>query len=675
MVTDLESLKSETDPFGAKVLETGKVRFRIWMPHQEKILSQENPRLYFPDSEKRYEMESIGEGWYELETEDAEHGTRYAIEIWNHRAAMPGWMQVPDPMSYQQEMDVHGYSIVVDPSKIDWSGEPTQWKGRRQEDLIITELHIGTFTEEGTFKSAVEKLPYLKNLGVTAVELMPVGAVGCAQNWGYDEILKAAPHTPYGTPQDFADFVRSAHENDLAVILDVVDNHMGPEGNYYYIHTPELWGYEDTDRLHEIDPAERVVKEGYNTPWGPAMNLSRWEVRTFFSQKNLWLQQCYHLDGVRRDAVHALKDDFNPASENRPHFLTQIFHQAKDQARKDGKDITVILEYEDNKPSELFPDQDIAANPTIARRVKGNAQWGDDFHHSVRALLFREDPTQGFVERGYYEPYNEDPIGVLMEVLAKGSALSLETARNHHRTAEDDKIPFDPRRTIAFTRNHDQIGNTPNGERIEFLLSDDPLKDQKLKFESTLLMLNPMIPMMFMGQERALETPFPYFATWANHLKDMVREGRASEFPQFDNFTDPCDPATVASAKLPWPSHPDNDENFLRFQKLIEIRKETIMPHLKSGVTATKLDRFGETGLRVEWIFGDGARHALTMNPGNTPIALPKDGLGQGPDGEVVDHQEYQTSASIPPWGIIPQSSTPMPNAQPIPLLAVPSAP
>lgn len=649
MSTLLSSLRNEPDPFGAKVLDNGNTRFRLWMPQQDKILPHGNvPHVYLSESDTRIPMQKIGEGWYEVETPDATHQTPYMFEIW-HPENGNDYLRIPDPMSYHQEKDIHGNSLVVDPAKIDWSRDPKNWRGVPHEELIIYELHIGTFSEDGTYQGAIQKLDYLKELGITAIEIMPLGGSDCDHNWGYDEVMKAANHTPYGTPQDLADLVQECHRRGIATILDVVDNHMGPEGNYYRMHTPELWRFKEYERLHKIPVAQWREDDDFVTSWGPAFDLARWEVRSFFAQKNDWWQKAYRLDGFRRDAVHALKDELYEKDPSNKHFLEEIFNRAKGHARDDNRIFNVILEYEDNKPSALFAD-----STADGQRVRGNAQWADEFHHAVRVLMFRENPAQGFTNRGYYEPYNEDPIAALAEVLSKGSALSLDTPRNHNVTQVDKDKPFDPRCSIAFTRNHDQIGNTPHGERIEFLLKDDSMRESKLKFESTLLILNPMIPMLFMGQERALETPFPYFATWKREgQRDAVRKGRAEEFPQYDDMVDPCDPATAETAKLPWPDNARDNVTFHHFRKLIAERKQVIVPNLKHGVRETKIDIIGETGLHVEWAFGNGAKHSLTINAGNDMLMYHPEDLGRGGNGEIIRHQPATSGGIfITPWTV-----------------------
>lgn len=643
-MTTISDIRTEQFPFGAQFLPDGTTRFRLWMPQQEKLLEgKDAPRLALPNSKQVLPMEYIGEGWFELVV-PAPHGTRYGFEIADPTKEGHPWELIPDPMSYWQEENVFGFSKVVDPNALDWGKEPQDWKGTDHENLIIYEIHVGTFTPEGTFTSAIEKLHYLQNLGVTAIELMPVGAVAAKYDWGYDEVLKSALHIPYGTPQELADLVQAAHQHGISIILDVVDNHIGPNGNLYKFHTPELWGFNSYEEAsnYRTDPEK-------DTPWGAAIDLSRWEVRKFFAQKNAWLQKTYHVDGLRRDAVHELRDTLHDQDSLQPHYLEEIFREAVSLGVEQGRTTHVILEYEHNKPSLLF------AHPQCQDKCTyGHAQWADDFHSVVRSLLFREDPARGFTDKGYNAPYNDNPMSVLSEVLSKGFALTLKTNRTVNVCQEDFDEPFDPRRSIVFTRNHDQVGNTPNGERIELLLKDDPFKEQKLAFDRTLLILNPMIPMLFMGQERALETPFPFIATWKDpDLKEQVQEGRKAEFPQFEDFTDPTSFETVKKSILPWPDDAEQDSAFRHFQELISFRKENITPHLASGVADTKVDRFGEFGLRVQWAFGDGASYAILMNAGNSPAALPpEDSLGKGQNGEIVQHEGYEPGCLLMPWEI-----------------------
>jgi len=662
-MTTVADIRSEQFPFGANIIPDGNTRFRLWMPQQEKLLEgRDVPRLALPNSKQVLPMEYVGEGWYELSVH-APHGTRYGFEIADPTKEGHPWKLIPDPMSYWQEENVYGISKVLDPDALDWSKDPENWTGADQEGLIIYETHVGTFTPEGTFKAAIDKLPDLQDLGITAIELMPVGAVATKYDWGYDEVLKSALHIPYGEPQDLADLVQAAHQHGISMILDVVDNHIGPIGNMYKIHTPEIWGFDSYEAF-----ADYVPNKEKDTPWGAAIDLSRWQVRKFFAQKNAWLQKTYRMDGLRRDAVHELRDALHDKDPSRPHYLEEIFREAISLGEGRGKKTNVVLEYEHNRPSVLYPHPEFRD-----KRAYGNAQWADDFHSTIRSLLFREDLAKGFADKGYNAPYNEDPMGILAEILSKGFALSLKTNRTVAVQKEDFDAPFDPRRSIVFTRNHDQIGNTPNGERIEVLLKDDPFKEQKLAFDRTILMLNPMIPLMFMGQERALETPFPFFATWKDPvLKDQVQEGRKAEFPQFDNFTDPTSFDAVKGAILPWPEDAEADPIFKDFQNLIRQRKEYIIPHLSSGIKDTKVDLFGSFGIRAQWTFGDGATYSLLMNAGNIPSPLPPAHLlGQGENGQIVRLDQYEPEGTLGAWHIVVDSSDQIPEAAPVSELGI----
>ncbi|PZO88111.1 MAG: hypothetical protein DI626_02495 [Micavibrio aeruginosavorus] len=644
MTTTLAELRLETDPFGAKVLPNKNTRFRLWMPQQEKLLSdkEQTPQLVFPDENLTLPMQSIGAGWYELELH-APHGTRYQYRVKNPAPGNDEWADIPDPMSYWQERDVHGFSKVLDPSRLDWNHEPADWRGVKREDLIIYEMHVGTFSQKGDFSGATEKLSYLKELGITAIEVMPIGGVGCNANWGYDEVAKAAMHTPYGNPQDLANFVQHAHAHGLGVILDIVDNHMGPVGNYYWVYMPELWGvdeYIDTEQKH-------VQEKLHDTPWGAAFDLSVWEVATFFHQKNMAWQKIYRLDGFRRDAVHALWDREHEADPSKPHFLETAFRQAVEEGERQNKDFTIILENEHNKPSILMPGEIVGF-----QRPHGHAQWADDFHHAVRSLIFSDQPEVGFIDKGYYEPYTKDPVQVLAQILSKGMALDLETDRNMHQSIDEKEIEFDPRRSIAFTRNHDQIGNTPNGERIDFLLKDNPDRDAIIKAESTLLMLSPMIPMIFQGQELAANTPFPFFADWEDDaMRNALREGRKKEFPQYDNHADPCDENVFINAKLPWPENLQQDEFFQHYRNLIDLRKERIIPNLPYGVKETKVDLFGKAGLHVQWTFGNDVQHSILFNGGNERVAVPQPHmLARGTNSEIRKLANYESDFILEPW-------------------------
>ncbi len=594
-----ERILREADPFGAKVLADGRVRFRAWMPQQEKIIpaGKGNPRIYLADKDQSLEMTPMGGGWFELITDKAGHGSKYSIEVWNKD--MGGWLRMPDPMSYQQDQNVHSSSMVVDPSSIDWSREPEDWKGLPIEDLIIYEMHIGTITSQGTFRAAIEVLDYLKELGITAIELMPTAADASQGGWGYDGVLNAALHPRYGTPQDLADLVAEAHKRGIEVLLDKVDNHFGPDGNYLWGITPEMWSKTQT-------------------PWGQAFDMQRPEVRAFFRQQNEWNHRCYRFDGVRRDAVHAIA---HTPENGEPHILHELLSRARRVAKEIGRRYVTILEYEHNSPGHLDSD-----NRNKDPSVYGNMQWSDDFHHAIRSLLFRENPAKGFTDRGYLKPYQKESLSVLAEILTKGYAFSLDTPRNKYKTPEDKMPAYDPRRSIFFTHNHDQIGNTPKGDRIETLLDGDPYKKQKLELAAHLLLLSPSIPMLFQGQEQASEKPFPYFALWeADWLRKAVSEGRRKEFSQFSDseFADPCSRETMEAAKLGEDLKLPGNEWFSMYRELIAERKKNIIPHLKSGIANAHARKFGDYGLEVSWTFGDGAKHCMRINFSPLPQAFP----------------------------------------------------
>lgn len=692
----IESLMQEKDPFGAKVLEDGRVRFRVWMPQQERVVGMErrhwasladipeepfemitddaalsdlvaqgclsrkqedgkvffrrnpekssndpealktgldvvirpkdharsNPRIWLADTDQSLEMESLGEGWFELVTDKAAHDSRYMVECWNHYYN-PGWTRFPDPASRQQAENVHGASVVVDPARLDWSGEPKDWQGVEQENLVIYELHTGAFTPEGTLRAAIERLDDLRDLGITAIELMPLGGVGCANNWGYDEVLKGALHKRYGTPQDMADFVKECHKRGIAVLTDQVDNHNGSEGNYPWMHTPELWAFDGFEIIEKQPLDGRRTVSGGETPWGAAFDYSRPEIRKLALQKNLWWQEAYHTDGVRRDAVHAIRDPLHENDPAHPHLLEEMHRQSVELAGKSGRRFITIIENEHNQPAQL----EAGAIPESGRRVRGNATWADDFHHALRAVIFQDDPGAGFMNRGYYTPYNNDPVSLLSEVMTRGAAFGLDTSRNAHQTEADRTIAFDPRRHVFFTANHDTVGNTPHGERIERLLNDDVFKTEKLRLMATVLMMSPAIPLLFMGQERALKTPFPFFADWENEgMQAGTRDGRKREFAQYGpDITDPCSGETVTSAKLPWDGsamradetpQAEQAEMFGFYRQLISRRKTDITPHLASGVQSTEIKRDGDA-LSVFWTFGDGHTHGLRANFSN----------------------------------------------------------
>ncbi|NCC22267.1 MAG: DUF3459 domain-containing protein [Alphaproteobacteria bacterium] len=668
MTTSLHELRQEQFPHGAEILEDGKVRFRLWAPHWATAEADHQPRIFLADKGTSLPMEHLGEGWFELVTDKAAVDSRYKIELYDDlsgqnpplrlrkeralgslkavfnpaadpsllsrvqraidrakdvfkaRCAEPSWVRIADPMSYRQEKNpgnpTDGCSIVFDTTALERSlEEDKNWQGVPEDELVLYQIHPGTFTKDGNLRAIADHLDDLKDIGVTGLQLMPIEAFGCENGWGYDGTRKSALHPEYGDPEDLVHLVKEAHKRGMAVLLDTVHNHFGPEGNFTWQLIAHYARFDDP----EAHPDARQAISA--NPWGAAIDFTKWPVATYFRQANRhWLR--FGIDGYRRDAVHAIDDP------SHTHILETLQHDTREwfaQNGSPGRRFVTILENVFDKPSELEPGSDGSD-----RAVRGNKQWGDSFAHIMRVLMFRENPEAGFTNKGYYKPYSEsDPVGLLGEVLTTGYASSIDRDdyERNKRSTRFDRMddPDNLRKVVLFLQNHDQVGNTPEGTRIEELLDKVPNGKEKLKLATATLLLSPATPMLFMGQERGVKTRFPYFATWTNWLADAVRGGRREELKQYKDveFVDPCSPDTVDAAKIDW-NVTDGERETIEFHKeLIQIRNEHIVPHLSSGVQEARYQRIGETGLTVEWTFGDGARFGLTMNAGNEPVTEP----------------------------------------------------
>ena len=503
--------------YGANLNGAG-AEFRVWAPRCEHVSLDLVGRGEFP-------MNREADGSFSL-TLPAGASDRYFYRI--------GDMRVPDPVSRFLPEGVHGPTEIVDPAAFSWSDH--SWRGLELRELILYELHVGTFSPSGSFDGVVERLEYLKQLGITAVELMPVAAFPGARNWGYDGVSPYAVQASCGGPEGLRRLVDAAHGAGLGVILDVVYNHLGPEGNYLRLFGPYF-----TDR--------------HTTPWGEAVNYDQpgsEGVRRYVVENALYWLREYHLDGLRLDAVQTIKDD-SPR-----HILAEIAEAVEEQARGLGRPALVIAETDENDPRFVQP------------RPKGyglDAVWSDDFHHAVHTVLTGE-------RKGYYQDFGrkEQIVRALNEGFAfQGEQFDFWNAPRGH---EPGDMPL-PAHVICI-QNHDQIGNRAKGERLTHLV---PRGARKLA--AALLLLAPETPLLFMGQEYDEDAPFQFFTDFGDlELQEAVRMGRRSEFKDFawDEVPDPQDPATYERSKLSLPSTVDRQPSTMLdwYRRLIEIRKQYV---------------------------------------------------------------------------------------------------
>ncbi len=566
-------------PFGAEARADGSCRFRLWAPAAAAVELE-------LDGGRRVAMAAPGEGWHEAVVPDAPAGTRY-------RFVLPGGLAVPDPASRRNPEDPAGPSEVVDPLAHDW--DDGAWRGRPWEEAVIYELHVGTFTPEGTFAAAAARLDGLAALGITAIELMPVAEFAGARGWGYDGVLPFAPESAYGTPGDLKRLVARAHALGLMVLLDVVYNHFGPEGNYLGAYAPQFF-----------NPA-------HATPWGAAVNFdgpSCGPVRDFFVHNALYWVEEYGFDGLRVDAVHAIRDGSDPD-------IVAAIARALREGPGRGRAVHLVLENDRNEARRLARGPDGAP-------AQATAQWNDDVHHALHVLATGETD-------GYYADCADAPLARLGRALAEGFAWQGEPSRfraGGRRGEPSAHLP--PAAFVSFLQTHDQVGNRALGERLHALA--DPVRERAAL---ACLLLSPQVPMLFMGEEWAASTPFLYFCDFPPALARAVTEGRRGEFAGFAAFADeaarrripdPGDPGTFAASKLRWAER-EREPHRARLalvRELLACRRRHLVPRLAGAARGGRLQVLNGV-LRVEWTLADGARWRLLAHfgPGETRVPPP----------------------------------------------------
>ncbi|MEH5668157.1 malto-oligosyltrehalose trehalohydrolase [Enterobacter cloacae] len=553
--------------WGAEFISGDVVRFRVWAEGQQQLTL----RL----AERDLPMTAVGNGWFQIDVPGVTHGTEYQF-------VLQDGMAVPDPASRAQKGDVNGPSVVIDPGR--YQPINPDWAGRPWEETVIYELHIGTFTPQGTFRAAIDKLPYLAELGITQLEVMPVSQFGGSRGWGYDGVLLYAPHSAYGTPEDFHAFIDAAHGLGLSVVLDIVLNHFGPEGNYLPLLSPAFF---DAQRM---------------TPWGNGIAYEREPVRHYILDAPLfWLTE-YRLDGLRFDAIDQIKDT---ASK---HILQQI----AETIREALPDRHIHLTTEDSRNVIfLHPRDEKGATPLFT------AEWNDDFHNAAHVFATGET-------HAYYQDFAFEPEKKFARALAEGfvyqGEVSLQTG--HSRGVECHTQP--PTFFVDFIQNHDQTGNRAQGERLITLAGAD-----KTRVLLAALLLSPHIPLLFMGEEYGETNPFLFFTDFHGDLAKAVREGRAKEFTGHSghdgDVPDPNDEQTFARSKLDWHNVTTaQGKSWLRFTRsLLVLRHRYLVPLLRPGVTVEgKIVKTAPGMVAVSWSFPTGTL-SLALNIGNKPVDVP----------------------------------------------------
>lgn len=581
--------------------ENGGIRFRIWAPAAKTV-------DLVLSAGGEYALTPVEQGFFEVWVAGLGAGTRYYFRI-------DGGRLVPDPASRYQPDDVDGASEIVDLESYAW--RDAQWQGRPWIETVIYELHVGTFTPEGTYRAVIDKLDLLVELGITAIELMPLAEAPGTRNWGYDGVLLYAPERSYGRPEDLQALVDAAHDRGLMVFLDVVYNHFGPQGNYLNLYAPDFF----TDRYH--------------TPWGAAIDLSGPEqepVRRFFCENSLlWLHH-YHFDGLRFDAAHELRDHAIPG------FLDLLAAAIRDKVGEE-RHIHLMLENDDNNVRLLSRH----GAPALPRY---DAQWDDDLHHALHVIVTGESYD-------YYRDYAEDPVGKLMRAMSEGFCYQGEMSqiRKRRRGAPSAELPAVS--FVSFLQNHDQVGNRAFGERLGALA-----RPRALACAVTLILLSPMIPMLFMGEEWNASTPFLYFCDFEPDLAKLVTAGRRNDFAGFPDFApqdlkkipDPCAPETFEKSRLKWAERdePEHRVWLQLYRELLQLRRREIIPRLV-GIRGNggSAERLSDRAFTVRQRLGEGSILTILANLGDAP--LPETIL---PPGKILYAPDNGAQTTVAPWTV-----------------------
>jgi maltooligosyltrehalose trehalohydrolase len=554
--------------FGAELVSPAAVRFTLWAPAAQSI------GLELEGISEQVLLRKSEGGWHEVVTPRAGVGSRY-------RFILPDGMRVPDPASRFQPEDVHGPSEVIDAASYAW--HDSDWQGRAWTEAVIYELHIGTFTPDGTFLAAIDKLQHLVDLGITAIQLMPIADFAGGRNWGYDGVLPYAPDASYGRPEDLKALVEAAHIRGLMVLLDVVYNHFGPDGNYLSLYAPQLF----TDR--------------HKTPWGNAVNYDSEGSQTIrqFAIHNAfyWLEE-FHLDGLRLDAVHQIKDD------SPEHLLDEIARRIR--AKEWGRPIHLVLENELNEAARL-------CRGDRGQPLEFTAQWNDDIHHVLHTAATLENHS-------YYQDYvgNTDMLG---RAMAEGFAFQGQVMECIGCERGEPSAQLPPTAFVAFMQNHDQIGNRAFGDRISAIASSEAVHAIAAAY-----LLLPQIPMLFMGEEWGTRRPFRFFCDFRGELGELVRKGRREEFAALPEFQDPDQQAripdpgadeTFHASKLAWDEldQPEYSAWLEWYKRILQVRREQILPLIgQIGPHAGEFRVLAQGAVRVSWKVDQKLQLTLTAN-------------------------------------------------------------
>jgi len=582
---------------GAVVMPDGTTRFRLWAPNAEHV------ELIAEEGEKHALAASLG-GFFETRL-PLPPGTPYRFRIDDK-------LDVPDPASRLQADDVHGPSVVVGPDDYPWLN--TAWRGRPWHETVIYEIHPGV---AGGYAGIETRLPALAQLGITAIELMPIADFPGARNWGYDGVLPYAPDTAYGTPDELRHLIDAAHGLGMMVFLDVVYNHFGPDGNYLNAYAADFF-----------DPKKQ-------TPWGPAIDFSQSAVRRYFAENALYWLSEYRFDGLRLDAVHAISD---------PGWLPEMAAYVRANVAPD-RHVHLVLENEDNIASHLTHGFD--------------AQWNDDAHHVLHHLLTSET-------RAYYADFSEHASQRLARSLSEGFVYQGDpSGLRGGELRGESSAHLPPSAFVLFLQNHDQVGNRAFGERLLKLVANRP---DALRAAVALQLLAPHIPLLFMGEERGVQAPFLYFTSHTDEtLAKAVREGRRREFAGLHadddpdlaaRIPDPNDPATFEASQDILPETDPEAAHWLAFyRRLLELRSTRVTPGIP-GAVSMGARALGSHAVVARWRLGNEKVLTLYANLGEDDISAESLADDYDPLAEVIFESQAGVDAALravrlPAYGVV----------------------
>jgi len=583
--------------WGAEYVAADTVRFRLWATGQQSVTL----RLAGRD----IAMSASDDGWFTAEVAGVAPGAEYNF-------VLADGMVVPDPASRAQKADVNGPSLVIDPEQYRWQNA---WRGRPWVETVVYEMHIGTFTPDGTFRAAIDKLPYLAELGVTMLEVLPVSQFGGNRGWGYDGVLLYAPHAAYGTPDDFKAFVDAAHGYGLSVVLDIVLNHFGPEGNYLPLLAPDFF--------HK----ERM------TPWGAGIAYDVAAARDYIVEAPLYWLQEYNLDGLRFDAIDQIED----SSEK--HALIAI----AERIRSEITDRPVHLTTEDSRNVIfLHPRDEDGSAPLFT------GEWNDDFHNAMHVFATGET-------HAYYQDFAREPEKLIARILTEGFAYQGEVSAQSGKPRGVKSAAQPPVAFVDFIQNHDQTGNRAQGDRLIKLAGAD-----RTKVLLATLLCSPHIPLLFMGEEYGETQPFLFFTDFHGELAKAVREGRAREFQghaghEDESVPDPNAKSTFEISKLDWQkTQSQQGKEWLALTKaLLALRQRHIVPLLATaGGDSGRVLQTAEGFVAVSWTFPQGTLSlALNIGEQTQPLpAMPGDTIFSWPQ-TITDLPQHSIIVRLAPGG------------------------